>query len=112
MLPGQFRSGQVAMDFQTDNSELLTYSDVILQPDAGRTIVRPFVPQDPPGFGDPLVSRPQRIANRVLALANDEVEAVLDRLLIRLRDRMRDPEAHLLAMFDQVNGAAIVGHPV
>ena len=25
---------------------------------------------------------------------------------------MRDPKAHLLAMFDQVNGAAIVGHPV
>lgn len=95
------------MDFQTDNSGLLSLSDVVLQPDAGRTIVRPFVPQDPPGFGDPNVPRPQRIANRVLALADDDVEAALDRLLARLRERMRDPEADLLAMFDEVNGTAI-----
>ena len=95
------------MDLQTDNSELLTLSDVILQPDGGRTIVRPFVPGDPPGFGDPNVSRPQRIANRVLSLTEDEVGAVLERLMVRLRARMRDPEGHLLGMFEQVNGAAI-----
>ena len=95
------------MDFKTDNSGLLTLSDVVLQPDAGRTIVRPFVPQDPPGFEDPHVPRPQRIANRVLELADDDVAAVLDRLLARLRERMRDPRAHLLGMFDEVNGTAI-----
>jgi len=98
--------GATIMDFLTD-TDLLDYSPVKLMPDAGRTIMRPFVPQDPPGYDGGGVSRPQRIADRVLSLPDAEVGFTLHLLLQRLRTRMRNPEAHLMGRFDEVNGQSI-----
>jgi predicted GH43/DUF377 family glycosyl hydrolase len=93
-------------------AELITLSDVTLRPNPARTIVRPFVPEDPPGNADPAQSRPQMIAERVIALPDPEARRILALLLAAMRLRMHEPESYLLARFDEVNGTVIARCPV
>jgi predicted GH43/DUF377 family glycosyl hydrolase len=84
---------------------MVTLSDVTLRPNPGRTIVRPFVPEDP---ADRTVSaRAEQIAARVIGLADSEVQRTLDLLLAAMRRRIRDPQDYLLGRFAEVNGALI-----
>ena len=87
--------------------DLVVYSDVVLGPDPGRTIIRPFVPQDPPEYPNLQHPRPQRIAKRVLDLPQAEVHEALSKLLDVLGQRLHDPERYLIHRFDAVNGTVI-----
>lgn len=97
----------MATGIPDDTSDLVTLSPVTLEPDTGRTIIRPFVPQDPGEYADPARSRPQRIADRVLSLAEGRVGEALGRLLQTMSTRLRGAETMLLERFDEVNGTVI-----
>ncbi|MBO9518717.1 MAG: glycoside hydrolase family 130 protein [Porphyrobacter sp.] len=90
-----------------DTVNLLDHSELTLRPDTGRTIIRPFVPQDPSDYANPGRSRPQRITERVLALSDTEVAQTLERLLDTMSGRLRSAEQFLLKRFDEVNGSVI-----
>jgi predicted GH43/DUF377 family glycosyl hydrolase len=87
--------------------DIVTLSEVTLCPNPARTIIRPFLPVDPPGYGDPGRSRPQLITERVMGLSEIEVRRILEKLLAAMRRRIRNPERDLLDRFDEVNGTAI-----
>jgi predicted GH43/DUF377 family glycosyl hydrolase len=95
------------MEPMAETAGIVVLSDVSLHPDTGRTIIRPFVPQDPGEYAIPDLSRPQRIAERVLALAEGEVRGTLGKLLEGMSGRLHDPGTYLLRRFDEVNGTAI-----
>jgi predicted GH43/DUF377 family glycosyl hydrolase len=95
------------MELLAETAEIVTLSDVTLFPNAARTIIRPFVPQDPQEYSDPELPRPKRIAERVLGMSDAQVEDTLALLLETMRGRMRDPERFLRSRFDEVNGHAI-----
>jgi predicted GH43/DUF377 family glycosyl hydrolase len=94
-------------EFFVDNADLVTHSEVVLRPDPGRSLVRPFTPSDPPAYADPHYSRPQRIADRVLALGESEVCAGLDRLTRAIAGSPKKIEDYLLRRFDELNGVLI-----
>ena len=95
------------MRFLADHSDIVSLSDEVLRPNPARVVMRPFVPADPDQYADPVTPRPQRIVERVLALTDEEVRAVLERLIGALADRPRNAEPRLLQHFDLLNGSAI-----
>jgi predicted GH43/DUF377 family glycosyl hydrolase len=95
------------MQFLADHSDIVSVSDVTLRPDAARVVVRPFLPSDPEQYADPVNPRSQRIVNRVLALTEEEVAAVLIRLISALADRPRNAAQRLLRHFDRLDAGAI-----
>src|SRR6478735_6484185 len=97
---------RTAMGILDDTADLVTLSPVTLHPNPGRTIIRPFVPQDPDAYADAGRSRPQRIADRVLGLPDTQVRHALDRLLGTMATRLRDPAGLLRKRFAEVNGSA------
>ncbi|MBV1688833.1 glycoside hydrolase family 130 protein [Novosphingobium sp. G106] len=94
------------MEQLADITDIVTLSDVTLRPNSGRTIIRPFVPQDPREYADPARPRPQRIVDRVLALSDGGMRRILEPLLETMRGRVQQPERYLLRRFDEVNGTA------
>ncbi|WP_420142315.1 glycoside hydrolase family 130 protein [Sphingomonas sp.] len=58
----------------------MTHLDVILRSDPSRTVVRPFEPGDPEGFVDPDRPRAARIAERIMTLDEDGLDAELNRI--------------------------------
>src|SRR6478609_5602798 len=101
--PGDEARSMAILD---DTADLVTLSPLTLHPDAGRTIIRPFVPQDPADYLDPRRSRPQRIADRVLGLSDSDVGGALGRLIATMATRIRDPQGLLMKRFAEVNGSA------
>jgi predicted GH43/DUF377 family glycosyl hydrolase len=95
------------MRFLADHSDIVFLSDEVLRPNPARVVMRPFVPTDPEIYADPVNPRPQRIVERVLALTDEEVGAVLERLIGALAERPRHAEPRLLRHFDRLNGNAI-----
>lgn len=84
------------------NEPLVTVLPVVLRPDPGRTVIRPFLPSDPPGFETPGHPRAERIAGRVLVLDEAELREELDRVRLSLDERHRDVPALLLRRFAEV----------
>ncbi|MEH3107943.1 MAG: glycoside hydrolase family 130 protein [Sphingomonas fennica] len=68
---------------------------VELMPDPTRTMIRPFLPEDPTGF-EQQVPRPQRIAERVAALSDAQVAALCEAMEEPLAARAANPEEVLL----------------
>jgi predicted GH43/DUF377 family glycosyl hydrolase len=93
--------------FLTDHSGIITHSDVVLRPNSARSVIRPFFPGDPPAYADPRMSRPQRIANRVLSLSEDQAGTLLQVLLDAARATPELAEEYLLGRFDDLNGREI-----
>ena len=84
-------------------SEPIRHHDVVIMPDAARTIARPFVPSypaDADGVAAP--SRAVVIANRILALDDDELARDLFDVSRLLDTRHRDVADTLLRRFDEV----------
>lgn len=94
------------MQFLADNSDIISLSGVTLRPNPVRTVMRPFVPGDPEEYANPAAPRPQRVVERVLALGQEQVGAILSRLLGALAERSSNSEARLLRHFDRLNGTA------
>ena len=67
-----------------------------LRPDPRRTVIRPFLPTDPAGFGTGGEDRPARIAHRVLAFDAAAVERQQNRISQSLGQGARGAEATLL----------------
>lgn len=85
-------------------TDLMTHLPVILHPDPARTVVRPFEPGDPEGFAIASHSRPQRIAERILSLDEDNLRAELGRITDSFSSRQADVEQMLLKRFDETVG--------
>ncbi len=83
-------------------SELATLLTAYLRPDASRTVLRPFVIEDP-ATGFP---RTQRVVARVLALDQAQLAKELQIVAAGLDDRHRDTEHLLLTRFEQLKGFA------
>jgi predicted GH43/DUF377 family glycosyl hydrolase len=90
-----------------NGTDLMTHSGLILHPDPSRTVVRPFEPADPEGFRQPDQTRVQRIADRVLQLDEDGLEAELGRIKDSFHaadERLKD---YLLDRVDHVKGLKV-----
>ena len=88
------------------------HSELRLDPEPGRTVIRPFTPQYALGFngdgaGGGGVSRPQLIAQRLLAIPDDRISEVLERIKDALGDQHRDFGAMLTRRFAEINGSLI-----
>jgi predicted GH43/DUF377 family glycosyl hydrolase len=88
-------------------TDLMTHSKVILHPDPSRTVVRPFEPGDPDGYGTEGHPRAERIARRVLTLDEAGLEAEFERIRASFSSRQDDVESILMLRFDQVDGLGI-----
>ena len=88
--------------------DLMTHLPILLRPDPARVAIRPFVPaEDPPGNASNDRPRAQRIADRVLALDDDDLRTELERMSAGLTERHRDVERVLQRRFHEVNGLLI-----
>ena len=96
-----------AAQVKTSMGDLAKTLPVVLKPDAGRTVVRPFVVEDPSDFADPKRSRAERITERILALSEEDLKAEVAAISQSLDERHRDPEASLLRRFKDVEGLTI-----
>jgi predicted GH43/DUF377 family glycosyl hydrolase len=94
------------MQYLSDHSDIVTLSETILRPNASRAVMRPFVPGDPDHYASPSNPRSQRIVDRVLALSDLEVRAILARMTAALAGRPHNAEARLLRHFDFLSGNA------
>jgi predicted GH43/DUF377 family glycosyl hydrolase len=93
--------------FLTDHSGIIAHSDVVLRPNPARSVIRPFFPGDPAPYADPHLSRPQRIADRVLSLSEGHAARLLQALLAAGQVSSEMAEAYLLGRFDELNGREI-----
>jgi predicted GH43/DUF377 family glycosyl hydrolase len=73
-----------------------------LKADPSRTVVRPFFSEDPAGFVIEGHPRVQRIADRVLALSDEQVRDAIARPLQNLSERHRHVEELLLCRFEDL----------
>ncbi len=71
-----------------------------LRPDPRRTVIRPFLPTDPPGFGKGGEDRPARIAHRVLAFDDAAVQRQQNRITQSLGQGARGAKTTLLQRGD------------
>jgi predicted GH43/DUF377 family glycosyl hydrolase len=88
-------------------TDLMTHLGVILRPDPSRTVVRPFEPGYPDGYGDKDVPRVRRIVERILTLD----EQGLDAELHRIKSSFSSPDArlkqYLLDRVDQIDALGL-----
>jgi predicted GH43/DUF377 family glycosyl hydrolase len=82
--------------------DVMMHLPVLLKPDPKRTVIRPFVPADPPGFEIPGHPRAQRITDHVLSLNPVRFERALKRVIHQLSTRHRNVEALLARRFEEV----------
>jgi predicted GH43/DUF377 family glycosyl hydrolase len=80
---------------------------VSLLPDPARVVIRPFIPAENPHPATSRAPRAQRIADRVFALTNAEIQCELTRVLATLTARHHDIANVLRRRFQEVNGLLI-----
>ena len=88
-------------------TDIMTHSPLILRPDPSRTVIRPFILEDPESYRIEGKPRSQRIAERVLSLDPDDLQAELDRVMTSLAERHLDIEDTLFNRFEEVSGLEI-----
>ena len=88
-------------------SDLVKKLPTVLRPDSTRTVIRPFVLNDPDAFAVIGHPRSERIAERILSLDKDGVKAELKVLRTALDQRHRDPDRLLFDIFAGVDGLKI-----
>jgi len=88
-------------------SELAKKLKPILRPDSTRTVIRPFILNDPPGFAEIGHPRTERIAQRILSLDKAGVRSALKVVTAALQGRHREPERILFDIFAGVEGLKI-----
>ena len=89
------------------STSFMRVSKITLRPDASRTVLRPFSPGDPKEVLAGEQTRAQRIADRVLALHDGELDALFDTALGALSARHRDVEGVLQRRFEEVRGGMV-----
>ncbi|WP_442679951.1 glycoside hydrolase family 130 protein [Sphingomonas sp. ASY06-1R] len=88
-------------------TDLMTHLQVILRPDPSRTVVRPFEPGDPDGFGNGHQSRVDRIAERILTLDEHHLNDELGRITDSFANRGVNVEEVLLRQFTKIGGLTV-----
>jgi hypothetical protein len=88
-------------------TDLMTHLQVILRPDPSRTVVRPFEPGDPDGFGNGHQSRVDRIAERILTLDEQNLNDELGRITDSFANRGVNVEDVLLRQFTKIGGLTV-----
>ena len=86
---------------------LATMLPGILEPDLGRTVIRPFQVEDPAAFADLARSRAQRIVDRILALDEADLQTEIGAISLSLDERHRDVEAVLRRRFEDLEGLTV-----
>jgi len=81
---------------------VFTHLDLQLRPDPSRTVLRPFLPGDPPPF-DKSTPRPRRIAERVAALDPAEFRQIHELVMTTMGKRHRDVESFFTNQFEAVH---------
>src|ERR1700712_3393286 len=81
---------------------LLKHYKLHLEPDASRTVIRPFDPQYPEAFAKTEPSRAERIVDAVLAMGTDELASELKAIIDPLRERHRNLEQLVLRRYDEI----------
>ena len=76
---------------------------LLLEPDPGRMVLRPFDFAYPAGFAEDHDNRPLIVAQRVLSLSQAELAQVLEIMLEPLRARHRNVEAVLLRRYGELS---------
>lgn len=87
------------------------YHDVILRPDPSRTVVRPFEPGYPKGFGDG-ASWTQEVVDLILALDPEELARQLEGVTSSLDENHRDVDAALQRRFDDIAAKITCPHDI
>ena len=77
-------------------------ADLVLRPDASRTVLRPFDPGDVRAVGPGEASRAQRITDRILALSEGERNELYETAVKTLSERHHDVDAVLQRRFDEI----------
>lgn len=94
-------------------AEFVRRLPVVLRPDPGRVVVRPFVPSvEPRDLNRLEQSRSQRIVGGVLGFGAAELDAALERVLVDFTGRHADVEAVFRARFDALDPALTAGRTV
>jgi predicted GH43/DUF377 family glycosyl hydrolase len=89
------------------DSDFVTHLPILLKPDPGRVVIRPFIPADyPPAFASD-GSRAQGIADRVLALDDAAIKKELNSVVASLSEHHRDVDRVLLRRYHEVRGLMI-----
>jgi predicted GH43/DUF377 family glycosyl hydrolase len=81
---------------------LLKHYKLHLEPDASRTVIRPFDPQYPEAFAKTEPSRAERIVDAVLAMGTDELASELKAIIDPLRERHRNLEQLVQRRYDEI----------
>lgn len=81
---------------------VMRHADLMLKPDPSRTVIRPFLPGDPPAFAVPDRPRARRIAERVLAFDQATLDIAVETTFAALKGRFREPDALMLRRFAEI----------
>lgn len=81
---------------------MLKHHKAMLRPDPSRTVIRPFLPEDPRAFAVAGHPRAQRIAKRVLDMDEQAIARALEAVTLSLDERHRDVDTMLLRRFDDI----------
>ncbi|HEY2599858.1 MAG TPA: glycosidase, partial [Candidatus Dormibacteraeota bacterium] len=95
-------SDKVANDLPALGSGPLKVAPLLLQPDPGRTVLRPFDFAYPEDFAEDLDSRSLAVARRVLSLDQPQLAQALKLMLEPMRARHRNAEAVLLRRYGEL----------
>ena len=88
-----------------EHPDILTHSAFFLHPEPARTVIRPFMVEDPEGFRDAKRSRAQRIVDSIRALDETTLAETLAATMASLTERHRDIETVLLRRFEELDTA-------
>lgn len=83
-------------------SDIVTHLPVLLRPDPSRTVLRPFVLEDPPPYAIPGHPRAERVARRILSFDADRLNIALQAAIEQLSQRHRDIETLLMRRFEEI----------
>ena len=89
-------------------TELATVQETLLRPNASRTVLRPFVLEDPEAADAP---RTRRVIERILGIEDGPQDEVVE-VMQELRERHPNAEVALLARYEELKRFVPDGHAV
>jgi predicted GH43/DUF377 family glycosyl hydrolase len=88
--------------------DIVTHLPILLRPDPARVVIKPYVPAEaPPGYITKDSPRARRVADRVLELAEANLDHELERVFENLDRRHCDAQRILLRRYHEVDGMVI-----
>jgi len=85
--------------------DILIPSETVLRPDPSRTVIRPFVPEDPEPFAVAGHARAERIAARVLGLDEQSLDRLTNAVMTPMNKRHGNAERYFRQRFEEIRPA-------